>query len=101
MPKPTDNMPKPTDVKDVRRLCGFINYLAKFMPHLSDVMEPLRQLTHKEAEWKWMHEHNAATMLCFQATFITSLLACYYVNITNNNTRCPNTYIQSHVTHVT
>ena len=54
------NMPKPTDVKEVRRLCGFINYLAKFMPHLSDVMEPLRQLTHKEAEWKWMRENNAA-----------------------------------------
>ena len=53
-------MPKPQDVKDVRKLCGFVNYLAKFMPRLSAVIEPLRQLTHKEAEWKWMHEHDAA-----------------------------------------
>lgn len=54
------NMPKPKDVKDVRRLCGFVNYLTKFMPNKAEVMEPLRQLTHKEAEWKWMHEHDAA-----------------------------------------
>ena len=53
-------MPKPQDVKDIRKLCGFVNYLAKFMPRLSPVTEPLRQLTHKEAGWKWMHEHAAA-----------------------------------------
>ena len=53
-------MPKPQDVKDIRKLCGFVNYLAKFIPRLSAVIEPLRQLTHKEAGWKWMHEHDAA-----------------------------------------
>lgn len=26
------NMPKPNDVKAVRRFCGFVNYLAKFLP---------------------------------------------------------------------
>ena len=41
------NMPKPDDIKAVRRLCGFVNYLAKFLPHLAEAMEPLRQLTHK------------------------------------------------------
>ena len=71
------NMPKPTDVKDVRRLCGFVNYLAKFMPHLSDVMEPLRQLTHKEAEWKWMHEHNAAFEKIKRMVVATPVLKYY------------------------
>ena len=42
------NMPKPDDIKAVRRFCGFVNYLAKFLPHLAEVMEPLRQLTHKD-----------------------------------------------------
>ena len=32
----------------VRRFCGFVNYLAKFMPKLSEVMEPIRNLTCKE-----------------------------------------------------
>ena len=40
-------MPSPTDVTGVQRLNGFVNYLAKFLPGLSDVMEPIRQLTRK------------------------------------------------------
>ena len=71
-------MPKPQDVKDVRKLCGFVNYLAKFMPRLSAVIEPLRQLTHKEAEWKWMHEHDAA----FEKikSMVTTILVLKYYN---------------------
>ena len=38
-------MPSPTDVTGVQRLNGFVNYLAKFLLGLSDVMEPIRQLT--------------------------------------------------------
>lgn len=54
------NMPKPKDVKAVRRLCGFVNYLAKFLPRLSEVLEPIQQLTRKEVPWQWQHEHDAA-----------------------------------------
>lgn len=35
------DMPNPTDAKGVQRLVGFANYIAKFMPHLSSVWEPL------------------------------------------------------------
>lgn len=45
-------MPKPDDATAVRRFCGFIAYLARFLPRLSEVLEPLRQLTRKDAEWK-------------------------------------------------
>ena len=45
------NMPKPKDVKAVRRFCGFVNYLAKFLPRLSEVLEPIQQLTCKEVPW--------------------------------------------------
>ena len=45
-------MPKPDDATAVRRFCGFITYLARFLPRSSDVMEPFRQLTRKDAEWK-------------------------------------------------
>ena len=34
-------MPKPKDVAEVRRFIGFVNYLSKFMPRLSEVCEPL------------------------------------------------------------
>ena len=41
-------MPPSTDAKVVHRLLGFVNYSAKFLPHLSDVCEPLGWLTNKE-----------------------------------------------------
>ena len=46
-------MPKPQDVEGVRRLCGFVNYLAKFLPKLSEVLEPIRQLTREDVIWNW------------------------------------------------
>lgn len=51
------DMPEPTDVHGVQRLSGFVNYLAKFLPQLSDVMSPIRQLTHKDVTWTWTDEH--------------------------------------------
>ena len=54
------NMPKPNNVKAVRRFCGFVNYLAKFLPCLAEVLEPIQQLTRKEVPWQWKYEHDAA-----------------------------------------
>ncbi|KAI4894807.1 hypothetical protein NFI96_015293, partial [Prochilodus magdalenae] len=54
------NMPNPTDAKGVQRLIGFANYLAKFMPHLSAVCEPLRRLLDIDTPWHWLPKHEAA-----------------------------------------
>ena len=37
----------------VRRFIGFTNYLSKFLPRLSDALEPLRKLTLSDVEWFW------------------------------------------------
>ena len=47
------DMPCPTDVAGVQRLNGFVNYLAKLLPGLSDVMEPIRQLSKMDVPWNW------------------------------------------------
>ena len=47
-------IPPPTDAKAMQRLLGFVNYLAKFLLHQSDVCEPLRQLTSKGVLWAWL-----------------------------------------------
>lgn len=54
------HMQKPTDVKAVQRLLGMVNYLSKFCAHLSDQCEALRQLTHKNCEWRWTAQHEEA-----------------------------------------
>ena len=46
-------MPRPEKRDDILRLNGMVNYLSRFLPHLSDVMKPLRDLTHKDAVWCW------------------------------------------------
>ncbi|KAL8609234.1 hypothetical protein ACOMHN_036678 [Nucella lapillus] len=54
------DIPKPMDVEGVRRFCGFVNYLAKFLPKLSEVLEPIRQLTRDNVPWMWTATHDQA-----------------------------------------
>ena len=44
-----EKMPEPEDAK------GSVNYLAKFVPHLSDILEPLRRLVDKDTDWCWLN----------------------------------------------
>ncbi|XP_032237818.1 uncharacterized protein K02A2.6-like [Nematostella vectensis] len=59
MPRP-DGKSKAEKIKAVQRFLGFVNYLAKFVPHLADESEQLRRLTDKEAEWAWEQHHQDA-----------------------------------------
>ena len=43
-------MPMPKNIAAVQRLLGLAQYLSKFLPHLSDIMKPLRDLTQKEVD---------------------------------------------------
>ncbi len=54
------NMPEPTDVQGLQRYLGMVNYLSKYIPHLSEIAAPLRQLTHKNIHWSWMPQHTQA-----------------------------------------
>ena len=54
------NMPTPDSVAAIRRLMGMANYVSRFLPGLSDMMEPLRKLTCQDTEWWWGPEHDQA-----------------------------------------
>ena len=47
------NMPTPKDVHELRRFCGMTQYFSKFLPQLSEVQAPLRELTQKNVQWAW------------------------------------------------
>ena len=53
-------MERPTDVTGVQRIMGTVGYLAKFLPRLSEVSQPLRQLTQKGTEFLWDEIHDRA-----------------------------------------
>ena len=55
----TVEMPPPTDVSGVRRFLGMVTYLGKYVEGLSDLSEPLRQLTKESVAWSWTFEHRS------------------------------------------
>ena len=54
------NMPKLESKSEVLTLLGFVNYLSKFLPKLSEVSAPLRELTTEHAEFTWASQHDEA-----------------------------------------
>ena len=56
-------MPRPIDIEGVQRFNGFVNYLAKCVPKLSEVTEPIRQLTRKDVPWNWSASQENAFVL--------------------------------------
>jgi len=51
--KAIQNMPPPSDKKELQTLLGMITYLAKFAPQLSDLTKPMRDLLKDDSEFIW------------------------------------------------
>lgn len=54
--KAINEMPAPTDISGVKRLCGVVQYMSKFLPDLAETMEPIRALTRNNVKWDWSQE---------------------------------------------
>ena len=70
-------MPPPSDVTGIQRLLGMIQYLSKFLPCLSDMTKPLRDLTQKDAEWVWDQPQQKSLETIKQAVTSTPVLRYY------------------------
>ena len=51
-------MPRPKDKAETRRLLGMITYLSKFIPQLSEVTQPLREVTKQDTQFLWSNNHD-------------------------------------------
>ena len=49
--KAVQEMPRPTSKNKLLGLLGFVNYLCKFLPKLSEDVQPLREMIAKEAKF--------------------------------------------------
>ena len=67
----------PKTKKDIERLNGSVNYRAKFLSKLLQVMEPLRRLIQKEVEWCWGDAEDKALIEVKQLVTQAPILACY------------------------
>lgn len=54
------NLKEPTNVKELQRVLGMINYLRCFIPNLAEVCKDLRELLKKNVEWQRSHNHKQA-----------------------------------------
>lgn len=47
----------PKNKKDLLRILGMLNYLTKYIPNLSNLLHPLRNLTKNNVVWQWTVDH--------------------------------------------
>ena len=71
-------MQMPENVEDFQRFCGFVNYLAKFLPKLSDVLKHFRNLTRADVMWNWTTVHDRAFKTVQKPVTEASVRACEY-----------------------
>ena len=53
-------IPRPTNITEIRRFLGMINQLSKFSPHLAERSKPIRDLLAKKNQWHWGPEQEKA-----------------------------------------
>ena len=51
------DMEQPGDRPALMRLLGMAQYVAKFVPHFSEITAPLRGLLAKDSEFRWTDTH--------------------------------------------
>ena len=73
-------LPEPTDTSGVRSLLGMVNYLGKFIPHLSSKTKPLRDLLVQRNAWNWGPAHQKAFESLKTSLTSTTLLCIYDPN---------------------
>ena len=71
------DFPAPTTVTELQRFNGMVNQLAKFLPNLAQVNEPLRQLLRKDTSWVWDTPQKTAFQEIKTMLMSTNVLAHY------------------------
>ena len=73
-------LPAPKNVSELRQLLGMINCLGKFLPNLSDVISPIRELLKAHSAWNWSHPQMEAFERVKAMVTTAPVLAFYDVN---------------------
>ena len=73
-------MPSPTSMNQVQLLIGMISYLSTFLPRLSKVAEPVRELSKGRERFNWGPEYQIAFGQMKEEISCTPMLAYYNPN---------------------
>ena len=76
-----NELPEPTDVCSLRRFCGMVNYLGRYIPNLSDRMEPLNASLRSDVSWHWSSAQSTAFVNIKAVLTSGQVLAHYDVSL--------------------
>ena len=75
-----NTMPEPNSKKEVQSFIGMINYLSKFPARLSELSEPIPELSKERVPFKWGLEHREAFDVTKKELVKVPILAYYNPN---------------------
>ena len=78
--KAIQEMPPPQCKKQAQSLIGMVNYLSKFSAQLSELAEPICELSKEKVPFNWGPEHDEAFRLIKKEITIAPILAYYNPN---------------------
>ncbi|KAI5730816.1 hypothetical protein M8J77_000372 [Diaphorina citri] len=70
-------MKTPTDKTELLQFLGMVKYFARFIPNISDITSPLRELTKKDVHWDWKDEHEIAVKR-LKDLLVSAPILCHY-----------------------
>ncbi|XP_063063818.1 uncharacterized protein K02A2.6-like [Engraulis encrasicolus] len=75
-----EQLPPPTNVPELKRVLGMVNYLGRYIPNLSTVAQPLYELLKGKNAWTWGHAQQKAFTHTKQLLTTAPVLAYYDVS---------------------
>ena len=70
-------MPSPSSKKEVQSFIGMVNYLTKFLPRLTMLSEPIRELIKEKVHFNWGPEHQESFNMLKKELVRAPVLAYY------------------------
>ena len=75
------NWPQPKNIQELQSFSGSVNYLSKFIPHLSSFRKPLQDLLKSSNEFVWLKVHDEAFKTLKNAIVKDVMLKCFDSNL--------------------
>ena len=72
-----DQLPPPSNLKELRQFIGMVNYLSRFLPNLSTVLKPMTDLLKKDMSWIWNNSQQRSFEKVKELITSTLVLAYY------------------------
>ena len=89
--EPIKDYPVPQSLEELRRFLGMMNYLSRYLSHLTEAIHPLQNLFKKDVPWTWTVSQEHAFQTVKKKMIINSPVLAFYdpaEERTHNSERC-------------